>query len=242
MVMRASVHSAKYINREGKSILVHCSDGWDRTPQVTALTQMLCDGEARTIRGLEVLIEKEWIALGHQFKERTMNFYGERPEHDPEQYSPVFLQFIECIWQVLIQFPDAFEFNQLFLLEILDHVTNGRSGTFLLSFDTTRDETKLRQNSLSVWTILNQNLERYCNPWYNPELRFNCEPLMPNYHVGKLQLWEAYYCRGDQVCARSDYLERSTHTILQLKEENAQLREELERMKMSGERQWQTIS
>ena len=48
--------------------------------------------------------------------------------------------------------------------------------------------------------------------------------------------------RGDQVCARSDYLERSTHTILQLKEENAQLREELERMKMSGERQWQTIS
>ena len=48
----------------------------------------------------QVLIEKEWIALGHQFKERTMNFYGERPEHDPEQYSPVFLQFIECIWQV----------------------------------------------------------------------------------------------------------------------------------------------
>ena len=108
-----------------------------------------------------------------------------------------FLCYVFATYQVLIQFPDAFEFNQLFLLEILDHVTNGRSGTFLLSFDTTRDETKLRQNSLSVWTILNQNLERYCNPWYNPELRFNCEPLMPNYHVGKLQLWEAYYCRCD---------------------------------------------
>ena len=31
------------IHVERASVLVHCSDGWDRTPQVTALAQLLLD-------------------------------------------------------------------------------------------------------------------------------------------------------------------------------------------------------
>lgn len=35
--------------REARPVLVHCSDGWDRTPQITALSQLLMDPYYRTM-------------------------------------------------------------------------------------------------------------------------------------------------------------------------------------------------
>lgn len=53
-----------------KSVLVHCSDGWDRTAQMCSLTEILLDPYSRTIEGFEVLIEKEWVSFGHSFESR----------------------------------------------------------------------------------------------------------------------------------------------------------------------------
>lgn len=39
---------------EGKSVLVHCSDGWDRTAQTCALTSLLIDSYYRTLHGFMV--------------------------------------------------------------------------------------------------------------------------------------------------------------------------------------------
>ena len=36
------------------SVVVHCSDGWDRTPQLTALAMMLLDSHYRTLKGFQV--------------------------------------------------------------------------------------------------------------------------------------------------------------------------------------------
>lgn len=38
----------------GDPVLVHCSDGWDRTPQLTSLAQLLLDPYYRTIEGFQV--------------------------------------------------------------------------------------------------------------------------------------------------------------------------------------------
>ncbi|MEQ2201682.1 Myotubularin- protein 6, partial [Xenoophorus captivus] len=58
-VMRASLQKLlegwrAAVTVEGASVLVHCSDGWDRTAQVCALGSLLMDPYYRTIKGLMV--------------------------------------------------------------------------------------------------------------------------------------------------------------------------------------------
>lgn len=50
--------------------------------------------------GFEVLIEKEWLSFGHKFNHRVG--HGEDKHTDAER-SPVFLQFIDCTWQICRQ-------------------------------------------------------------------------------------------------------------------------------------------
>jgi len=52
------------------NVLVHCSDGWDRTSQMVTLAQLMIDPYYRTINGFIVLIEKDWISFGHMFGRR----------------------------------------------------------------------------------------------------------------------------------------------------------------------------
>lgn len=52
-------------------VLIHCSDGWDRTSQLSALSQICLDPYFRTIEGFIVLVEKDFLSYGHQFQYRT---------------------------------------------------------------------------------------------------------------------------------------------------------------------------
>ena len=54
-LLAATVHVVDAVARHGVSVLVHCSDGWDRTPQLTAGAMLLMDPFYRTIRGFAVL-------------------------------------------------------------------------------------------------------------------------------------------------------------------------------------------
>ena len=62
-VLKGAVTISDFLQR-GSSVLVHCSDGWDRTSQLCALAQIILDPYYRTIEGFEVLVEKEWLAFG----------------------------------------------------------------------------------------------------------------------------------------------------------------------------------
>lgn len=49
-LMRAAVTVAQAIDREARPVVVHCSDGWDRTPQIVALSEILLDPYYRTMQ------------------------------------------------------------------------------------------------------------------------------------------------------------------------------------------------
>jgi hypothetical protein len=62
---------ARQIGLQHSHVLIHCSDGWDRTSQLSALSQLCLDPYYRTMEGFVVLVEKDWLSFGHQFRYRT---------------------------------------------------------------------------------------------------------------------------------------------------------------------------
>merc|ERR1719401_653596 len=128
--------------------MIHCSDGCDRTAQVSSLAMICLDAQYRTQAGFLRLIQKEWCSFGHRF--RTRLALGEKPS---SEYSPVFIQWLECVYQLTLQFPSAFEFTPEFLLVLGKEVLSNRYGTFLTESEKERTE-KIAPYTLSLWSVL----------------------------------------------------------------------------------------
>ncbi len=180
-------------------VLVHCSHGWDRTAQVTAFAQLLLDPFYRTFDGFKVLIEKEWCSFGHPFQLRCAHGQDKASRQD-DQTSPVFLQFLDCVWQLMHQYPHYFEYNSRYLITLADHIYSCRFGTFLFNSDYERDSCNARQRTLDIWTYLHYNRGALTNPLYlNPNLEHTptTSVLLPplTQLLRNVTLWTDYYFR-----------------------------------------------
>ena len=159
-VVEGTVLIVKNVHINSSHVLIHCSDGWDRTSQLSAMAQLCLDPYYRTIKGFQVLVEKDWLSFGHKFLDRCGHLSSEKfflsppevsggggaeaaqaffasvqnkftsPGHLKET-SPVFHQFLECVRQVQRQFPERFEFNERFLRQLYYHLYSCQFGTFL---------------------------------------------------------------------------------------------------------------
>lgn len=111
-----------------------------------------------------------------------------------DQQSPVFVQFIECVWQLSVGSPRAFEFSQLFLARVLEGLFSGRYGTFLLDSHRLRAHCQLPQRTRSLWSDLLDS-PAHLNPYYEPAASPGALA-----HVdvsgSALEVWRAFYCRG----------------------------------------------
>ena len=153
-ILHASARIANRIER-GQSILVHCSAGGDRTSQLTALAILILDPEYRTIEKFQVLVEREFIALGHKFGERLRNGNFKRKHKE----SPIFLQFLDCVWQLTQLFPGDFEFGEKFLLKLAEGQYAGIHFGFM--FDTERERMDFPDaRKVSIW----DGLKKACPP------------------------------------------------------------------------------
>lgn len=323
--------------------MIHCSDGWDRTSQLSSLAMLLLDPYYRTLRGFCILIEKEWRSFGHMFATRCKqegstkasarkedkkakpfnvlaaaysqmqghhNAYqqqgpvaplqgtmyapivinhgyassvGQAPgpamspvmgsamfsgpvpfnsntpapgvamdgsqgalgasytnqgmgqsqpsvpsqapsrtlladafdnvntqpipevplsslDFSSSQSSPIFLQWLECVYQVMHQRADEFEFNDKVLLYIAHHAYSGWHGTFI--FDNERDRTQhlLSTVTTSVWDEFINNSAYYLNPHYKipaplnaMKARTGLEYMHISCSMRKMTPWSAYW-------------------------------------------------
>ncbi|GMH63586.1 hypothetical protein TrRE_jg6273 [Triparma retinervis] len=167
-VLKASWEVAMVVSHCSKPCVVHCSHGWDRTSQVCALSQMFLDPYYRTMEGFRVLVEKEWLKAGHPFQLRCAHGEG-KGERNDEQFSPVFIQWLDCVWQIGNIFPTAFEWSSRYCATIAKHVYSCRFGTFLYNTDQERVSNQVNSRTLSLWEYLKANKKALANPFYRPE-------------------------------------------------------------------------
>jgi myotubularin-related protein 3/4 len=120
-LLRSAVGIVRTIASEGRPVVIHCSDGWDRTPQLVALAELMMDPYYRRLDGFQVLIEREWLAFGHKFGDRCGQGCGPNSNaHNQNERCPIFSQWLDCVYQLMRQFPTAFQFNSNYLVRVQD--------------------------------------------------------------------------------------------------------------------------
>ncbi|KAJ1551795.1 hypothetical protein HK096_007737 [Nowakowskiella sp. JEL0078] len=275
-LMDGTLSIVKSIHVHNNSVLVHCSDGWDRTAQFCSLASLCLDSYYRTIEGFQVLVEKEWVSFGHKFSDRcghlsngiesgggagtgsvrqqfqtasktvsksissflrsetpqtTVSASGNVPPSTrftnysavtglassemattnniaPREVSPVFTQFLDCVYQLWTQFPTHFEFTERFLIQLNNHVYSCQFGNFLFNCEYERKSYRKKANSrdpgvpiqectYSVWDWFNSNKEEFISQLYiSPDERLklqqeyvaatnNTDDLPPESDVGR---------------------------------------------------------
>ncbi|KAL6074245.1 Myotubularin-related protein 2 [Balamuthia mandrillaris] len=178
------------------SYLVHCTDGWDRTTQLCSLMQLMLDPHYRTMEGFHMLIEKDWLCYGHQFHLRCG--HGGISGSLQRKQSPIFLQFLDCVWQLLQQFPFFFEFNDTLLLFLADSLYEGQFGDFLGNSERDRQRSGIAHRTLSLWDSVEANRSLFLNPHFRPSPTSSLSdcivPMEANKWYGR-RLWSSFYLR-----------------------------------------------
>jgi len=130
-------------------VIVHCSDGWDRTAQVTSLAQILLDPFYRTAEGFAVLVEKDWVAFGHRFEDRQ---FGALTGHSDWQ-SPIFLQWLFCVAATVQTSPAKFEYSCDDLGLLADLWLSGWTGSLCYNGVKARQEGQADTVQTCLWSL-----------------------------------------------------------------------------------------
>ena len=128
--LRAARHTARTIILDKNPVAVMDATGADISCIVTALVQILIDPYYRTIHGLINLINKEWISSGYPFGFTLMSMNYTINEQS-SVFRPTFVLFLDCIHNIISQYPLEFEYTDYFLIRILDHIFEGKCPVFM---------------------------------------------------------------------------------------------------------------
>lgn len=130
--LNAANHVVNQIIRESLTVVLKEESGCDMTCLVSCLVQLQLDPEYRTIIGFQSLVQREWIIMGHPFQKRLRLIWNQDPIAEMEQ-APLFLLFLDCVWQLLQQFPSSFSFTETYLTSLWDTLHIGLFDTFLFN-------------------------------------------------------------------------------------------------------------
>ncbi|XP_016887893.1 myotubularin-related protein 9 isoform X1 [Cynoglossus semilaevis] len=182
---------AECVERDGRSALVHGSEGTDSTLLVSTLAQLIMDPRCRTLEGFLTLLEREWVQAGHPFQQRCAHSAHSHARF--QQESPVFLLLLDCVWQLCRQFPLALDVSETLLLRLATEAYASDFGTFLCNNDQERCSLEVKEKTHCLFRALLRREEReWCsNPLFEPtELA-----IWPSVYPQSLQLWTGFFLR-----------------------------------------------
>lgn len=134
---------------------------------VSSLVQVMCDPHCRTMAGFQSLVQKEWIMGGHRFLSR-FNYHR---DSDKEE-APVFLLFLDCVWQLWAQFPSCFQLSGDYLLALHDSLHVPLFSSFLANCQ--RERNRRSQHLAQSYTPVNGLRELPHGSAQDP-----CDPPLP---------------------------------------------------------------
>lgn len=176
----AALDVAQSICNDGRPVILRETSGQDMVIVVGSLAQLILDPYCRTISGFQSLIQRMWVVGGHPFTHRCGHIKGinvDKEEHE-NQESPVFLHFLDCIFQLTTQFPSAFEFSETYLLGLFDGMLSCMFDTFLFNNECQRKyfiNTELKGKPMvSLWDFMTEQLSdsRVASVFRNPLYEF----------------------------------------------------------------------
>ncbi|KAL3953505.1 hypothetical protein ACCO45_011461 [Purpureocillium lilacinum] len=215
-VLDGSAIIARRIGIRHSHVLIHCSDGWDRTSQLSALAQIMLDPYYRTLEGEN---DGRNDAFQNVLSGAKRFFNPNKDDADldaisetasgkvvddeattPKMVSPVFHQFLDCTYQLVRQNPNRFEFNERFLRRLLYHLYSCQYGTFLYNSEKQRKDARVSQRTSSVWDYFLCRKAEFTNPDYDPTIndreRGQERILLPN--LKEIRWWYQLFGRTDE--------------------------------------------
>uniref|UniRef100_A0A8C1ZL11 Myotubularin related protein 10 n=1 Tax=Cyprinus carpio TaxID=7962 RepID=A0A8C1ZL11_CYPCA len=133
--LRHAVEVVYMLESRHVSVILLEKEDRDLSCVISCLVQLMCDPHCRSLHGFQGLIQKEWVMAGHRFLDRCNHL-----KRNDKEESPVFLLFLDCVWQLWNQYPAAFEFTEVYLTVLGDSMWVPVFSTFLFNCPRQRAE------------------------------------------------------------------------------------------------------
>ncbi|XP_025245173.1 myotubularin-related protein 12 [Theropithecus gelada] len=153
--LKKAIEITECMEAQNMNVLLLEENASDLCCLISSLVQLMMDPHCRTRIGFQSLIQKEWVMGGHCFLDRCNHLR----QNDKEEV-PVFLLFLDCVWQLVHQHPPAFEFTETYLTVLSDSLYIPIFSTFFFNSPHQKDTNMGREgqdtqskplNLLTVW-------------------------------------------------------------------------------------------
>uniref|UniRef100_A0A8C6S085 Myotubularin-related protein 12 n=1 Tax=Nannospalax galili TaxID=1026970 RepID=A0A8C6S085_NANGA len=142
--LKKAIEITACMDAQNMNILLLEENASDLCCLLSSLVQVMMDPHCRTRTGFQSLIQKEWVMGGHCFLDRCNHLR----QSDKEEV-PVFLLFLDCVWQLVQQHPPAFEFTETYLTVLSDSLYIPIFSTFFFNSPHQKD-TNMGKESLYI--------------------------------------------------------------------------------------------
>ncbi|CAM4668526.1 myotubularin-related protein 12 [Lepidochelys kempii] len=132
--LKKAIEVVEYLEEQNTNVLLVEENASDLCCVISSLVQVMMDSHYRTKFGFQSLIQKEWVMGGHCFLDRCNHLR----QNDKEE-APVFLLFLDCVWQLVQQYPPAFEFTETYLTVLSDSLYIPIFSTFFFNSQHQKD-------------------------------------------------------------------------------------------------------
>ncbi|NP_001372164.1 phosphatidylinositol-3,5-bisphosphate 3-phosphatase MTMR6 isoform 7 [Homo sapiens] len=191
-VMDAAIFLAKAITVENASVLVHCSDGWDRTSQVCSLGSLLLDSYYRTIKGFMIHEHIHSCQFGNflgncqkereelKLKEKTYSLWPFLLEDQKKYLNPLYSSESH---RFTVLEPNTVSFNFKFwrnMYHQFDRTLHPRQSVFNIIMNMNEQNKQLEKDIKDLESKIKQRKNKQTDGILTKELLHSVHPESPN--------------------------------------------------------------